>query len=208
MDLYEDQTKLAFAGLFRGAATVGRGLLGRIGGAASGQASAHAPGLLRRGASTAYNFGKGMLFMDPSEGASVGGRAANMAGKGFSMLGPMAANAAPANEGPGSATIGPWTVGGPKTAALAFERGFAKRAGLSVTDGLDATAYAAFLASKFVPEHHWAHTGLDAAGLAILGGTTAFDLARGHHRRAALKDLVGLALMGSALHDRHAAPHT
>lgn len=203
MDLYEDLTKLAYAGLFRGAAAVGGRAL-QVGrqALAPSAATAKGGGVLRSGLSTAYNFGKGMFFFDANPNASLGGKVANGAGKAFAFGGPMLANAGLKDNASAQASVGPWTIGGPKTAALALEERLCKRA-MEVTDALDATAYAAFLASKFVPENHWAHTGLDAAGLTLLGGTTAYDLARGRHRKAAVKDLLGLALMGSALHDRH-----
>ncbi len=197
MDLYENLTKLGFAGaLFRGAAQVAR---------SAPQAAAQASrgsGVLRSGLSTAYNFGRGAMFLDPSAKATAGQRLANGAGKAFAFGSPMVANMGIHDNASTQASIGPWTVGGPKTAAMALEARLCKLA-FGVTDGLDAAAYAAFLASKFVPEHHWAHTGLDATGLGLLGATTAYDLARGHHRKAAIKDLLGLALMGSALNDRH-----
>lgn len=96
-------------------------------------------------------------------------------------------------------------IGGTKTGSLLVDR-FAKHAlHMSPADIADAAAYAAFAGSKFVDphEHPLLHTALDAGALATLAGTTGYGLLAGKDDyKPAAKDLVGLALMGSALYDR------
>lgn len=83
---------------------------------------------------------------------------------------------------------------------------FAKQAfHMSPADLIDAGAYGAFAASKFVDphEHPLLHTALDAGALAALAGTTGYGMLAGKDDyKPGMKDLVGLGLMGSALYDR------
>ena len=70
----------------------------------------------------------------------------------------------------------------------------------------DIAAYSAFIGGKLVDphKHPQLHAALDAAGLLGLGATTAYGLAKGTDSGApAVKDLLGLGLMGSALYDRY-----
>lgn len=76
---------------------------------------------------------------------------------------------------------------------------------MSPSDAIDAAAYAAFLGSKFVDpaKDPRLHAALDAAGLLGLAGTTAYGMAKSPGEyKPGVKDLAGLALMGSALYDR------
>lgn len=76
---------------------------------------------------------------------------------------------------------------------------------LSPSDIADMASYGAFIGAKIAdPEKHpILHNVLDAGGLIGLAGTTAYGMTRDKSERMpGAKDLMGLALMGSALYDR------
>lgn len=105
-----------------------------------------------------------------------------------------------------TSTKGPSVMGFPmgKTSAI-LENAANRVKQLSPTDIADIASYGAFMGAKVVDpvEHPVLHTVLDAAGLAGLAGTTAYGMTRDpHERMPGAKDLMGLALMGSALYDR------
>lgn len=98
-----------------------------------------------------------------------------------------------------------------KTALLrAYISRFIKTGGVDPTRLTDALSYGAFLAAQAVPHEKMPklHTALEVAGLGGLLGSTGYRAATGGDAwKPALKDGVGLALMGSALYDRLKNPH-
>lgn len=152
-------------------------------------------GGLARGAG---NFGKGMLGMGALSSAGKAGKAMNMAGKVTGVVAPVA-GAMGAGQGASFMGFG----GAPKTGSLALDRVAVKVARLGASDLADIASYGSFIGAKLTDPHTRLHAALDAAGLLGLGATTAHSLATNPADRApSAKDLVGLALMGSALYDR------
>lgn len=154
-------------------------------------------GSLARGAG---NFGKGLFQFGPMASAGRAGKAMNMAGKATGVVAPVASAM---GAGQGASIMG---MGGqPKTGSVLLDRVAQKVARLSPSDLADIASYGSFIGAKLVDptKHPHLHTALDAAGLLGLGATTAHSLATNPADRApSAKDLVGLALMGSALYDR------
>jgi len=154
-------------------------------------------GLLRGG----LNFGKGMLMMGPTAKAGLAGKAMNVAGKAYGVAAPVMGAMSTGQNG---ATF--MGMGGPKTGSLALDMIATKVARLSPGDLADIASYGSFIGAKLVPHDNPWHKALDAAGLIGLGATTAHSLATNPADRGPSgKDLLGLALMGSALYDRHKA---
>jgi hypothetical protein len=154
-------------------------------------------GGLARGAG---NFGKGLLGMGALSSAGKAGKAMNMAGKATGVIAPVA-GAMSAGQGASFMGFG----GAPKTGSLALDRVAVKVARLGASDLVDIASYGSFIGAKLTDPHTHPrlHAALDAAGLLGLGATTAHSLATNPADRApSAKDLVGLALMGSALYDR------
>lgn len=160
-------------------------------------AVARAGGGLLRGAGS---FGKGLLGAGALSGAGRAGKALNLAGKATSVIAPVA-GAMGAGQGANVMGFG----GAPKTGSCVLDRVAVKAAQLGASDLADIASYGTFIGAKLVDPHAHPrlHTALDAAGLIGLGATTAHSLATNPADRApSAKDLVGLALMGSALYDR------
>lgn len=135
-----------------------------------------------------------------ASGAFMGGRMAGATGLGRLAHGAGIATA----MAPIAKTVMPGTAGAQQGGGPSISGPFGKLA-FGIGDAIDAGSYGAFLGSKFVnPETHpRLHTALDAAGLLGLAGTTAHSLATNPgDRKPSVKDLAGLALMGSALYDR------
>jgi hypothetical protein len=146
------------------------------------------------------NFGKGLFGFGPLASAGRVGKAINFAGKATGVVAPVV-GAMSANQGASILGFG----GTPKTGSLALDRVAIKVARLGVGDIVDIASYGSFIGSKLVDpkKHPRLHTALDAAGLLGLGATTAHSLITNPADRGpAAKDLLGLALMGSALYDR------
>ena len=178
MDLYE---KVAFAGLLgAGARALGSGAL---------------------------NFGKGMFFAGATQGAGIGGKALNFAGKAMSTVGPIASTMGVGQRSAPSASVGGMEVSASLDDRL-FQLAHAKLS-FEFNDPVqlaEAASYAAFIGAKLAPKDSPWHAGLDAAGLVGLSGATAADMYRNpEERKPGAKDLIGLALMSSALHDRLSA---
>lgn len=165
----------------------------------------------------AANFGKGMLFMGPTSGAGAGAKAMNYAGKATAIGGPIAGSLMPQQSAKPGMAAGPFEmvnkVGSVKQAAIASA--LEKYAGISrrekqafgLSDAADIASYSAFIGAKLTPHDHPLHAALDAAGLIGLGATTAHGMLTSPPERGpGAKDLLGLALMGSALYDRTTAP--
>lgn len=151
----------------------------------------------------AGNFGKGMFMLGPTAKAGLGGKAMNMAGKAYGIGAPVVDAMRSGQSGP--SVMGMGLGGTPKTGSHLVDHFAMKLARLGASDLADIASYSAFIGSKVVDPHKHPklHTALDAAGLLGLGATTAHSLATNRADRApAAKDLVGLALMGSALYDR------
>lgn len=195
---------LPLASLGRGLMSVGRGAISAGRGAA--------------------NFGKGLLFAGPTAKAGLGAKAMNVAGKATGvgvmaapMLGTVGQGPA-AQNGPSLNMLG-HQIGGPgsqpgahygeenaqallKSASLALLR----REKVSSAFGkvVEPLSYAAMIGSKFVdPNSKW-HAALDYGGLAGLGASTLHGMATdpNHEFKPGLKDLAGLALFASGVHDR------
>lgn len=152
--------------------------------------------------SGALNFGKGLLFADHTAGAGVGGKIMNGAGKALAVGGPIASS-----MGVSNASAGPSA----SVAGMEFKMGsvdtrlyqLAKTA-LTVGDAIDIASYGAMIGSKLAPKTSPWHTGLEAAGLLGLAGTTGHSMLKDpSEHKPGVKDLIGLALFASALRDRH-----
>lgn len=154
-------------------------------------------GALARGAG---NFGKGVLGMGALSSAGKAGKAMNMAGKATGVVAPVA-GAMSAGQGASFMGFG----GQPKTGSLLLDRLAMKIAQLSPSDLADIASYGSFIGAKLTDpvKNPKLHAALDAAGLIGLGATTAHSMATSPaDRGASAKDMLGLALMGSALYDR------
>ncbi len=163
-----------------------------------------AGGALARGTG---NFAKGLVGAGPMSGARFGGRAANWAGKATGVVAPVA-SAMGAGEGASFLGMGGKNVQASLTGSPVLDHVAVKVARMGASDLIDAASYGSFLGAKLVDPHTHPrlHTALDAAGLLGLGATTAHSLITNPADRApSIKDLAGLALMGSALYDRSKA---
>lgn len=152
-------------------------------------------------ATGAGSFGKGLLGFGATRGAGMGGKAMNVAGKATGVVAPLAASVA-GGAGSGASVLG-FPLG--KTGSVALDRAAAKAAGFDASDAVDLASYGSFIGAKLTDPHKYPrlHAALDAAGLVGLAGTTAHGMLRDRAEfKPGAKDLVGLALMGSALVDR------
>lgn len=110
---------------------------------------------------------------------------------------------APAPSGPNStnASATAATAGGRVGYASLQDR--VEKLAFGVGNAINVASYGAMIGANLVPHDHPAHAYLEAAGLLGLAGTTGYDLLSGHDEwKPGLKDLVGLGLFASALHDR------
>jgi hypothetical protein len=203
----------------------------------AGLVAAHATkvGFVYAGAKLVANAGvnaaKGLFHAGPTAGAGVTGRLANVAGK----WGPAALAVGGSVSNMGGRPNGPRVFGmgmpgmprqdaqmakGPSQAG--FKLGsvveeIAKlhlvKSALDASSAINLGSYGAFgLGTALHHSHPRLATGLEAAGLAGLAGTSAHDAYKSHQGGGSpapgLKDLLGLALMGSALYDRSKTPHS
>lgn len=159
--------------------------------------------MVRAGASAigkgAFNFGKGLLFADAAKGAGAVGKGMNMAGKATATLGPIAASmGTTTNAGPAASVAGMEFKAGSLDERL-FKLAFA----MTPVDMFDAANYLAFAGSKLIPKSNPWHHRLEYGGLTGLGLSTGYEMMRTPgERKPGIKDLIGLALMASAVHDR------
>jgi hypothetical protein len=189
----------------------GAGLLGRgVAGAGSAVGSA-VNATARNAGSGALNMARGAIGLGAREGAGLAGK--TMAGLGAAGMAAMPIGMAMSSgqNGPQFSVLGQDVLGGGRTVTGSEEpspllvNAARKLAELSAADLADVASYGAFMGGKLVDpvKHPILHNALDAAGLVGLGATTAHSmLSNRAERKPGLKDLVGLALMGSALYDR------
>lgn len=175
-------------------------------------AEAKAAGLIGSAARGAWNVGKGLIapFTGAAKGSGLGQKALHAGASAYAIGSPIASTMAPAASPPATANIagrsfgnGQRDNGTVKTQSL-NERLYKLAFGLqSPKDLIDIGSYGAMIGSKLLPHDNPWHTRLEAAGLLGLGGSVGYDMATDpHERKPGAKDLVGLALFGSALHDR------
>lgn len=150
----------------------------------------------------ALNFGRGALGMGARQGAGIGGKALATAGMASAYAPPvLGSSATNIKRGP-SASIGPFQIGGPKTASSRSEKPATyKLASVNWQDVVNPLSYAAMLGGSLVDhhEHPYVHYGLELGGLAGLGATTSSDLvsARREGRPIDSKDLLDLGALAA-----------
>ncbi len=177
----------------------------------------------------AMNFGKGLFGAGAMSSAGMAGKAMNVAGKvtgvAAPIVGTLGAGAVARQGGPTLNVAGmQMGGGGPGSQAGAhYAEAFVKAAGLAVLsrgeklangaaplwrNALEAGSYGAMIGSKFVDPHSAWHKALDYGGLAGLGIATGHEmLTDPNARKPGLKDLLGLGLFASGVHDRSNAGH-
>lgn len=180
----------------------------------------------------AMNFGKGLLGFGAMGGSGVTGKAMNVAGKVTGVAAPIVGTlgATAAQDGPSLNIMGQQVGGGSRAGSQAgahYAEELVKAAGLTVLSRSekqasvqekilhalpDLLSYGAMIGAKFVDpvKHPWVHQGLDYGGLAGLGASTAYDMHKNPGMKSykpGLKDLAGLALFASGVHDRSKAGH-
>ncbi len=203
----------------------------------AGLVAAHAEktALVRQALGMAANVGvnaaKGLFHMGPTAGAGFTGRVANVAAK----YGPAAMAIGGSVSAMGGRPNGPSVFGMPVPgmqrqnvqqpqgpSQTGFKLGsvvekIAKihlvKSGMDASTAINLGSYGAFgLGTALHHSHPRLATGLEAAGLAGLAGTSAHDAytsrQAGGSGAPGIKDLLGLALMGSALYDRNKTPHS
>ncbi len=175
----------------------------------------------------ALNFGKGLFGANSLASAGMAGKAMNVAGKVTSVAAPIAGSlgvGAVAHQGGPTLNVAGMQMGGGGAGSQAgahYAEELVKAAGLAVLsrgekqangplwrNALEVGSYGAMIGSKFVDPHSPIHKALDYGGLAGLGLATAHEMATDPGaRKPGLKDLLGLGLFASGIHDRSKAGH-
>lgn len=196
-DLYE---KVAFGPLALAATTLGRGVAAR----AAGTAARGVGSFLWQGAKSLA----GMGTQGPLQGAARAGRAVGTGANAVNTamgMGQMAKEIIRPNPPPSPNSA--------NTQATAFKAGSlqarVEKLAFGPTNALNIASYLSMIGAEALPHDHPWHARLEALGLGGLATSTAANMIStpDEELKPGAKDLAGLGLFASALHDRmkHAA---